>query len=379
MCSRVVKRMSVERLAGQRPREGAGPEQSGWGGPGWMTTALLVLYMGGVCSRGAGFYGVTLQADPSRWMSVVRGTADAPEQYRVGVVMAGWWIAEHLRVRMSLVFGVFDMIAGLTAALVLYRILEATEIYGRESVAMRWLGSASFVALTVYYVDWTNWYQKVETLPTAAMVALMLWLWTPRVGDGAGDGLRGRQWGIALGFVGLAGGLALVRADVAAAVCGGIFLASWMKISPRLALPRAAAMATSVVAAVVVLGIQVYLMRVAYPHATYGGVHVLMLKHDFKRLTKWASLLIFTAPFLWTAVQAGRRRFAGEGAAGAFLVAGMGYLGLWVALGRLDEVRIFIPMAMASIPLTVEMLLRKVQGAERGQAADETGDEVRLG
>jgi hypothetical protein len=366
MCLRVVNRMSVERPGSQEPRHAAGAERSGSGGPGWMTTVLLVLYLGGICSRGAGFYGVAVKTAPSLWMSVVRGTADAPEQYRVGVVMAGYWISERLRMPLSVVFAAFDLIASLTAALVLYRILEATEVYRRASTAMQWFGSASFLALTVYYLDWTNWYQKVETLPTAAMVALMLWLVTPR-GDG---GARGRPWAIAVGLVALAAGMAVVRADVAAAVCGGIFLASATGISPRLAIPRAGAVATSLVGGLVAAGIQLYLMRVAYPHATYGGVHMFMLKYDFKRLTKWASWLIFTAPILWTAAQAGRRRFAGEGAAGALLLAGIGYLGLWVGVGRLDEVRLFIPLAMANLPLTVEMILRRVEEAERGPGLD---------
>jgi hypothetical protein len=52
-----------------------------------------------------------------------------------------------------------------------------------------------------------------------------------------------------------------------------------------------------------------------------------------------------------------RHRYSGEGAGGAFLIAAVGYAGIWLVMGRLDEVRIFLPMALAITPLTVEMAM----------------------
>jgi hypothetical protein len=325
-----------------------------------MTKALLVLFLIGVCLRGYEYYGQQWRAGPSLWMAVVRGTADAPDQYRVGVVFAAFWMSQHLHLSMIRAFAVMDLGGSVLAALLLYRLLERTETFGRASLPMRWFGSASFLALTIYYIDWTNWYLKVSTLPSAGLVAAMLWLWTPRQGLQASSKT---QASIAAGFLTLTVVEGFIRADLALAICLGIFVVSLAGIGGRLALPRLPAIAASLTSAVAVAAIQLYLMKIRYPHATYAGVPVFMLKHDYFRLTRWTSCLVFLAPFLWTVGYSVRERFAIRGAGAAFLLASTGYLGLWLALGRLDEVRIFIPMALVNLPFTVELVMRKVQPA----------------
>jgi hypothetical protein len=336
-----------------KPSKGVGPQST--------TRALLILFLAGICSRCYGYYNQQWKADPSLWTSVLGGTSAAPEQYRVGVVTAANWMTHIVPMRLSQAFGVLDLLGSVVAALLLYWLLERSRTFREASLASQWFGSAAFLALTIYYVDWTNWYQKVETLPTAGLIAVMLWIWTPGR-DARPSGAR--QALLAAGFFLIAMAQASVRADVALLVCVGIFIASVLRLG-NLSLPRYAAIATSLFAAVAVAGVQLYFMRVRYPHADYGVVPVFMLEHDFNKVFMWASCLIFLAPFLWTAIQAGRRRFAGEGAGAAFLLAGLGYLGLWLVLGRLDEVRIFIPMALVNLPVTIELAMRKVQFLER--------------
>jgi hypothetical protein len=337
------------------------PEISKAVGPQKNTRALLILFLIGICSRGYGYYNQQWKADPSLWTSVLRGKSAAPEQYRVGVVMTANWMGQIFHLRLSQAFGVLDLLGSVLAVLLLYGILLRTRTFREASLPVQWFGSATFLALTIYYVDWTSWYQKVATLPTAGLVAVMLWMWTPNPGARPSGA---RQALLAAGFFLIAMAQAFVRADVALLVCVGIFIASLMRIGGELALPRYAALATSLIAAMAVAGVQLYLMRIRYPNAGYDGVPVFMLKHDFKKVFMWASCLIFLAPFLWTAVQARRRRFAGEGAGAGFLIAAVGYLGLWLVLGRLDEVRIFIPMALVNLPLTAELAMRKVGALE---------------
>ena len=334
-------------------------------GPQRTSQVLLLLFLAGICSRGYGYYNQTLKDAPQTWMDVVHGTAAAPEQYRVGVVMAAWWTTQHLHwgqsgLRLSQVFGMLDLLGSALAVLLLYSLLTRTVVFRRASGAMQWFGSAAFVALTLYLVDWTNWYQKVSTLPTAGLVAAILWLWTPRRESAPS---ASEQALLAAAFFALAGAQSFVRADVAMLVCAGIFVAALLHLG-QLALPRGTALAVSALAALGVAAVQLYLMRVRYPQASYQGVPVVMLTHDWRRLTNWASALIFLAPLLWTLAQAVRRRYAGAGAGAAMLLAALGYAAVWLVLGRIEEVRIFLPMALAVTPVTVEMAMLSAAGAE---------------
>jgi hypothetical protein len=326
-------------------------------GPRRVTLTLLVLFLVGTCSRGYGFYAQSLRGGGAEWDGVLQGTATAPEQYRVGVVYTAAWLGHLLHLRLSQAFGILDLAGSLLCALLLYRLLEQKEIYRTAPLLLQWFGSISFLALTIYYIDWSSWYQKVATLPTAGGVALMVWLWT-RNGE---RGSMAKQSGLAVVFFLLALAQAFVRADVMLMICAGIFVASLFRWSPDLSMSRPLALVASALTAIAVLGVQLYLMKVRYPHATYAGVPVFMLKHDYKRLNEWATWYIFLAPFLWTAGRTFRRKFHVEGAGAAFLLAGLGYILVWLVLGRLDEVRIFIPLAMASAPLTIELAMRWVK------------------
>jgi hypothetical protein len=323
-------------------------------GPQRITRWMLVLFLAGICSRGYGYYNQDFKASPQIWMDVVHGTASAPEQYRVGVVMTAYWLSQHLGLRLSQMFGLIDLLTSVAAVLLLYGLVVKTSVYERASEAGRWFGSAAFLALSVYLVDWVNWYQKATTLPTACIVAAMLWLWTPRRDV---DRTTAQNVLVAVAFLALVLAQSFIRADVALMVCLGIFVASAAGLSQKLSLPRGAALACSVTGGLIAVAVQIYLMKVLYPQATYGSVPVWMIMHDWMRLTNWASALIFMTPFLWTLQQAIRRRYWGEGAGGAFLVAAIGYAGIWLVMGRVDEVRIFLPMALAIAPLTVEMAM----------------------
>jgi hypothetical protein len=88
-----------------------------------------------------------------------------------------------------------------------------------------------------------------------------------------------------------------------------------------------------------------------------------MARHDLSQPLTFLPFLLFIVPVAWTGVQFWRQR-ADEDGASAGLVAGSGlYLILWAVLGKLDEVRIFIPFALALAPLTVELAIRRIRGS----------------
>lgn len=325
--------------------------------PETVTRWLLVLFVVGICSRGYGYYNQVLLHTPQVWMDVIAGKASAPEQYRIGVVATAYWVTQHVgwaghALRLSQVFGILDLASGWFACWVLYGLVVRSEMYEASGAAMRWFASASFVALALYALDWLNWYQKTGTLPTAALVAAMVWLWSVKTAAG--------EAAAALGIVALVAVQSFVRADVAMVLCLGVLAVSVLRAAPGLALGRGLAVATSAAGVLMAGGVQAYLMKVRYPAASYEGVPVFMLPHDFLRPTMWAATLIYMAPVLWTATVWARRRELPAGVGGAVLVSALIYAAVWVCLGRLDEVRIFLPMAFAVLPLTVTTAMQRV-------------------
>jgi hypothetical protein len=331
--------------------------------PRRATQGLLCLYVTGLCSRCYGLYNQALKADSSVWTRVLDGTSTAPEQYRVGVVFCAAWLGRGLHLRLSQAFGLLDLAGALLAALLLYSALERSPAYAAASPRLRWFGSAAFLALAFYLLDWTLWYPKVATLPTAGLVALSLWLWTP--GPSSSPITSSRRSPLlpallAAALLTVSFLLALVRAEASVCINLGVFAAALLGWSPRLALRRGVALAVSLAGAALAAATQLFLARVVYPRATYADVPVLMLLHDYRALNLWASCLLFLAPFLWTLRRALQVGVRSEGPGAGFLLAGIAWLGLWLLLGRLDEVRIFLPIALACVPLSVALALGRL-------------------
>ncbi len=149
-----------------------------------------------------------------------------------------------------------------------------------------------------------------------------------------------------------------VRADVAFALHLGILLVYPTPAGRGFALPRRVQGGTSLVAMLLVIGIQYYLMKRVYPHANYGDTPVLQLFLNLRSPLSYAPFLLFTLPMEWTGVMLARRRYQVEPAGVGMFSAAVIFLGMWAAFGRIDEVRIFLPFALA--PLTVELAMQLI-------------------
>jgi hypothetical protein len=100
-------------------------------------------------------------------------------------------------------------------------------------------------------------------------------------------------------------------------------------------------------------------MRRMYPQAGYGETPVFQLLYNLKNFSGWVPFVLFMVPFGWTALILLRRR-SPVNAAGAGLFAGaVIFLGMWLVAGRIKEVRIFLPFALALAPLTAELMMQR--------------------
>ncbi|MBB5318370.1 hypothetical protein [Tunturibacter empetritectus] len=316
-------------------------------GPKKVVSVLLSLIV-----LSAGFldywsYSRAFHAEPGIWMDVVGGTANAPNQYRIGVIDSAYFLAQHTHLALRHMLTVVDVIAGLVAVFALFTVLRRSARYREAGLAGQWFGAAGFLVLVQFYLAWLLWYQRPETLPTAAILALALLLLAVP--------LRG---GVAVvGFLVLTVAQGFVRADVAFALHVGILLVCLTPLGRGFAMPRGLQAGTSVVSLLVVLGIQYWLMRRMFPLATYGNTPVFQLLSNLSSPVSWLPFALFMGPFAWTVGRVVRQRERVEAAGAGMLAGALVFLGMWLVVGRMEEVRIFLPFALALTPLTTELAM----------------------
>lgn len=322
--------------------------------PKRVTRVLLLAAVLGVCDQSYWQYSNVDHYLKDYWTPFVQGTGAAPEQYRIGVKMTAWWLVQHLSWSFRYGFTLMDVVASTAGALLVYDLLLRRPVIRNASAPLKWFASAGFLLLVCYYMAWVDFYFRPETLPSFGLMACMAWLWTRRREERGGTALT------ICGLLAAAAAQAWVRADLPCVLNAGMFVVSMMRRGEGLSISRRAALVTSAACIAVAASTQLYIMHVIYPHASYGRIPLLMVTHDLHMPLTFPPFLIFTLPLGWTAVQAWRQRSALDGGSRGLLLGAAIYLVLWVLLGKLDEVRIFVPFAVTMIPVTMELIVRRI-------------------
>jgi len=300
-------------------------------------------------------YSRSFHADPDIWASTLRGVAPAPAQYRVGVLKAAEFLTLHTPLAMRHALTLIDFAALLIAAFTLRALLLRSATWRSVSAAAQWFAAAAFLLLFEYSLQWLTWYQRPETLTIAALLALSLWLSTVRLPGPAGTLLTVAGI-IALGIL-----QGFTRADVGVVFHLSVALVClFSKRTQPAALPRWIPFFASLVAATCAAAVQLYLMRIVYPHATYGSTPVYQLALNLTDHIRIVPFALFLAPTIWLVMQIARHRFRPQPAQTGLLLASAIFVGMWCVLGRIDEVRIFLPFALALTPLTVEAATSRI-------------------
>jgi hypothetical protein len=347
--------MQVE---GEKPAQvGGAPANTG---PQRTARMLLLAFALGLCDLTYWQYSLMDHFNPGYWKSFVNGVGLAPEQYRIGVKLAAWWMVQHFGWGFRHGFVLIDVVSSLTAVFLLYDLLQRRRAVRGASVELQWFASAAFIALTCFYLVWVGSYFRPETLPNTGLAAVMLWLWASwnRIA-----GMRLGQIWLAIALVAASALQGWIRADLACALNAGIFVGCLVRRRTGRVQHVRWKLAMSLLCTVVAGGTQLYIMRVKYPHASYGPIPILMIKHDLRQPLTFPPFLCFMLPIAWTYFRfwRDRNRESGEDTDLGLVIGSMMYVILWVVLGKLDEVRIFIPFALALAPLTVELAIRRIQ------------------
>src|ERR1700733_4496127 len=135
-------------------------------GPKKVVSVLL-----GLIVLSAGFldywsYSQAFHTEPGIWMDVGGGTANAPNQYRIGVIDTAYFLAQHTHLALRHTLTVLDVIAGFVAVFALFFVFRRSTAYRKAAPAGQWFGAAGFLVLVQFYLAWLVWYQRPETLPT---------------------------------------------------------------------------------------------------------------------------------------------------------------------------------------------------------------------
>jgi hypothetical protein len=310
-------------------------------------------------------YSRTFYLDSANWNTfAIPGRINGPGQYRIGpVLLAHLMTHGHLAMRHA--FAIIDLAALLLAMFVLRRVLERSAIWLAAREPLRWFGAASFIVLFQYYLWWLLWYQRPATLPTTMLLALSLLLSTFRLPVAGALGSAPT----ALAILAVAVLQGFTRPDVGFAFYLGMAIACLISPLGRFALARPLQAALSLAGAAVTGGIQLYLMRVVYPHMTYGNTAIVQIHWNLTLPRRIIPLLLFLAPTLWLVVQIIKKRIRLEAPQTGLLIGSTLFFCLWAALGKFDEVRIFMPFALALTPLMAEAALKTFSRPEEYQGA----------
>ena len=331
--------------------------------PNKVARLLLGFVVGSTIFADYWEYSRAYHANPDWWMDVIRGTADAPQQYRIGVP----WAADLLRRygHMGLRHGLtlIDLVCAAVAVYLLFSVFEHSRVYRAAGETARWFGAAAFVFLVQFYFAWITWYQRPETMASTAVLAATLWLLTVRL-PLPGVAATVVTSGAMLVLAGVQG---FIRPDVIFAAHLGILAMCFTRAGGGLSLARGVQAATSVAAVLVAGGIQYTLMHVVYPHAGYGTTRVFELRQNLTQPLGMAPFVLFLLPWGWLATTLARRRATADAPSTALLTGSAIYLVLWLVVGRIEEVRIFLPFAVALIPLTCACAMERFIGEGEGQ------------
>jgi hypothetical protein len=116
-------------------------------------------------------------------------------------------------------------------------------------------------------------------------------------------------------------------------------------------------MVTGIAGAALAVAVQLWLMLRVFPQARYGLIKFWQLWPNLHHASRWPPFVVFMLPVGWAAVQVVRRRFRGDAAGIGVLCGAAMFAVLWAVIGKFDEVRVFLPFALALAPLTAQMVM----------------------
>ncbi|MFC6646401.1 hypothetical protein ACFQBQ_12560 [Granulicella cerasi] len=326
----------------------------------WTLFALaLVVY--GVAYRGYAVYSFTERFfGISESLAIGQGTAPAPFVYRVGVGRLAYFLYRHgIQFRWS--HGLFDGISCAVAVFIGYHLLTRQRFFRSSGTLVQALLSVLYTGCIAELLSWQDLFKKTDTDPSIMMVTLMLWLLSSRVSQEPSRPERA-SWltVILLLVVGFAQGL--IRAEITAFVGCGVLAAAVLVPQARFSLSRRGTMAAASLLVALAVATQFVLSHIIFRNSHYAAGEFLMLHANLVETHSDLAFLDFMLPIAVLYWLAWRRRasLAEDAPSVALMLGALPFVGLWAVIGRFEEVRIFLPMAVPLVPLFCRLFTQEV-------------------
>jgi hypothetical protein len=313
----------------------------------FLASALLMVF-GSYIFLSYWEYSRSYHLYPHEWSDLLAGNGPAPFQYRLGVLFPadalGRLFPHYLPMRYTITL--MDSVFLMAALPLLFLLIQSRVSWAALGPSRRVASLAIALFLLVFYLLWTLWYHRAETIAiffclvaSSALVARH-----PRLPAAVT---------IALLILVAAYG-ATVRADTIFSFHVGVLLACLLPQARELPLGRAVQAGVSLLSVVAIVALEYYIKNVLYPHATFITPLFQLLNN--MRPGNLFMVLFALAPYgatLWLAQRQWRSVSAWEK---ALTLGSLVNFAFYIVVGRSNEVRIFLPFAMTMLVLSGPLL-----------------------
>jgi hypothetical protein len=305
-------------------------------------------------------YSKEYYAFPNAWSELLAGHGTAPAQYRIGVLFVAGFLSRlshgHIAIRHGITLIDFVFLAiGLPVTLAL---VSKTHFFRSKSYAVQCATYFAAILLLLFYLNWTLWYHKPETIAnfgSLAVAAALLAGWRRLPGLLA-----------ALGLILISAYLATVRADSGFALNLGILLT--MLLPGNVARPsgRSLKAAAGMLGLLTVLSVEYYIKHKMFPDNPFSDP-LFQLVRNLKNPLNLFCVIFALSPYLVVVRLAGKHWSRLEEWERALVVASVVELAFFFVVAKVDEVRVFLPYAMVLLPTSAALLCHEIAGPAIGE------------
>jgi hypothetical protein len=281
--------------------------------------------------------------------NTLAGTVPAPIQYRVGLPLAAHFLEFHAHIRPNQSIPLIEFLSYAFALMLLYLLFRCSPQVENAAHSYRLVLLGLFFTAVQFPILWIFPWERWEVLPTTFYLAAIVILIVRRS--------RMPFAIICLLTLILSLGQALMRADVPIAVGIAILLAAALAIPfPR---PSSHMAGLGLLCVAVGGGVQLYMQRIAYPTATYpAGTPKFQLFANLNLLFPPLHIPIFLTallPLIVSLILLRRHHLSLDSSDKLVLFILLIYLPVWVAMGLVAEVRIFVPFLFLASPTIAKL------------------------
>jgi hypothetical protein len=277
------------------------------------------------------------------------GKLSAPDQYRIAMAYLPHLIELHSGLKPNQSIPLIEFVCYALALTLLYMLFRSSPhvVHGKPPSRIVLLGF--FLAALQFPVLWIFPRERPETLPTPFYRAAIVFVIVQRS--------RLRFVFVCLLATLLSIGQAFMRADVPVAVGAAILLAA--VISLPLRRPRSHIVTLGILCIAAGAGVQLYLQHVLFPQATYPpNVPKIQLLANLNPIFPPAHIPFFLTallPFIVSLLLIRRNHRRIDASDKLVLLICFVYLPIWITVGLVGEVRIFVPFLLLAAPTIAKL------------------------